>query len=203
MKIIECEQKTPEWFAARCGIPTASSFDKLITTTGKQSAQRTKYMYQLAGERVSGKSEDGFQSAAMLRGIETESEARRFYEFTSSQTITQVGFCLSDCGRYGASPDGLVGEDGLLEIKCPTLAVHVGYLLENKPPTDYFQQTQGQLFVTGRKWSDFISYYPGLQPLVIRVTPDQAFHQLLSTELTGFCGELEQIILRISNVRTL
>ncbi len=198
MKLIECEQKTPEWHAARCGIPTASNFDKLITTTGKQSTQRTKYMYQLAGECVSGKAEVGYQSSAMLRGIEIEEEARSFYEFTSSVEVQRVGFCLSDCGKYGASPDGLVGEDGMLEIKCPTLAVHVGYLLEGKLPTDYFQQTQGQLFVTGRKWSDFISYYPGLTPLVIRVLPDADFHASLNLELVSFCAELEQIIKRIS-----
>lgn len=198
MRLVDCEQKTPEWYAARCGIPTASGFDKIITTKGEQSKQRTKYMYQLAGERVAGVSEETYQSAAMIRGIEIEEEARDFYEFTTGEIVTKVGFCVSECGRFGASPDGLVGEDGLLEIKCPTLAVHVGYLLENKLPTDYFQQTQGQLLVTGRKWSDFISYYPGIKPLMLRVFPDGGFHQLLGAELSGFCAELEQIILRIS-----
>ncbi len=197
MKIIECEQGTPEWYAARCGIPTASEFDKLITTQSKTSTQRTKYMYRLAGERVCGVPEESYQSVAMQRGKEVEEEARRFYEFTSGVEVQRVGFCLSDCGRFGASPDGLVGEDGQIEIKCPTLAVHVGYLLEGKLPTDYFQQTQGQLFVTGRKWSDFISYYPGVKPLLIRITPDAIFHQNLGIELNGFCGELEQIIQRI------
>lgn len=198
MKIIDCEQGKPEWHAARCGIPTASCFDMLITTLGVQSKQRTKYMHKLAGERISGKAEEGYQSAAMARGNEIEEEARRFYEFTTGKGVERVGFCLSECGRFGASPDALVGEDGLLEIKCPTIAVHVGYLLDNKLPTEYFQQTQGQLFVTGRKWSDFISYYPGIKPLVIRVTPDVGFHQELSKELNGFCGELEQVIRRIS-----
>lgn len=198
MIIIECEQGTPEWHASRCGKPTASGFDKLITTTSKQSTQRTKYMYQLAGERVCGIPEETYQSAAMARGTATEEEARRFYEFTTGESVRKVGFCVSDCGRYGASPDGLVGEDGVLEIKCPSLAVHVGYLLDGKVPTDYFQQTQGQLYVTGRKWSDFISYYPGLRPLLIRVTPDGAFHRALESELNGFCAELEAIIRRIT-----
>jgi len=198
MKIIECVQKTPEWYAARGGKPTASNFDKLLTTDGKQSKQRTKYMYQLAAERVSGVFEEGYQSAAMQRGCEVEEEARRFYEFTTGYEVQRVGFCLSDCGRFGCSPDGLIGDDGGMQIKCPTAAVHVGYLIENKLPTDYFQQVQGELYVTGRKWWDFISYYPGLQPVVIRVTPESWFHQALGFELNAFCGELEQIIRRIS-----
>ncbi len=125
-------------------------------------------------------------------------EALVFYEMVKGVEVAKVGFCLSDCKRYGASPDGLVGEDGLLEIKCPTIAVHVGYLLDKTFPMDYFQQIQGQLFVTGRQWSDFLSYYPGLPPLLIRVTPDVVFHRYLGAELNAFCGELEQIILRIS-----
>lgn len=198
MKIIDCEQKSPEWHAARCGIPTASGFDKIVTSQGVPSKQRQKYMYQLAGERVCNVAEESYQNAAMLRGIEIEEEARKFYEFTTGESARKVGFCVSDCGRWGASPDGLVGEDGLLEIKCPSLAVHVGYLLDAKLPTDYFQQTQGQLYVTGRRWSDFLSYYPGLRPLLIRVTPEAAFHVSLGLELVGFCAELDGIVRRIS-----
>lgn len=198
MKILDVPQGSLEWHQARLGRPTASNFDNLVTSIGAQSKQRQKYMYKLAGERVSGVVEESYQNANMLRGTATEEEARKFYEFTTGEVVTKVGFCLSDCGRYGASPDALVGEEGLLEIKCPTLAVHVEYLLEGKLPTAYIQQTQGQLFVTGRKWSDFLSYYAGLKPLLIRVTPDVAFHQALASELNGFCGELKQIIERIS-----
>lgn len=198
MRIIDVEQKTPEWFVARGGKPTASCFDQLLTTKGEQSKSRIKYMYKLAAERVSGVFEEGYQSAAMLRGNEIEEEARRFYEFTNGVEVQRVGFCVSDCDRYGCSPDGLVGDDGGIQIKCPQAHTHVGYLLDNKMPMDYFQQVQGELFVTGRKWWDFISYYPGLKPLVFRVTPDVAFHQALASELNGFCGELEQIVGRIS-----
>lgn len=197
MKIIECEQKTPEWFAVRGGRPTASCFDQLVTTKGEQSKSRLKYMYKLAAEKVSGVFEEGYQSASMIRGNEIEEEARRFYEFNKGVEVQRVGFCVSDCDRYGCSPDGLVGSEGGIQIKCPEAKTHVGYLLENKFPMDYFQQVQGELFVTGRKWWDFISYYPGLRPLVIRVLPDAVFHQSLSTELNGFCGELTQIIERI------
>lgn len=198
MKVIECAQKSPEWYAVRCGIPTASSFDKIVTSEGKPSKQRMKYLWQLAAERLSAVSEESFQSAAMLRGIECEDEAIRFYEFATGLTVSSVGFCLSDCGRYGASPDGLVGEDGLIEIKCPSAATHVGYILDNRLPPDYVQQTQGQLLVTKRKWCDFLSYYPGLKPLLLRITPDTAFISALTIELNSFCAELDKITARIA-----
>lgn len=197
MQIFKFEQKSDEWKKIRLGLPTSSNFDKIVTSKGEPSKQKQKYIYQLAGERVSGVAEESYQSQAMLRGVETEEEARRFYEFTTGEIVKKVGFCLSDCGRYGASPDGLVGEDGLVEIKCPTLAVHVGYLLDNKLPTDYFQQTQGQLFVTGRKWSDFISYFPGIKPLLIRVERNEEFIKCLESELKTFCDELEIVIGKI------
>lgn len=198
MIIVECVQGTPEWLLARSGKPTASGFDKIVTTKGEPSKSRVKYMYQLAGERVSKSAEETYQSAAMARGVEIEEEARKFYEMIRDVEVQRVGFCLSDCKRYGSSPDGLVGKEGGVEIKCPTMAVHVGYVLEKTMPMDYFQQVQGNLFVTGRAWWDFLSYYPGLPPLLLRVTPDAVFHRYLGAELNAFCGELEQIILRIS-----
>lgn len=198
MRIIDVEQKTTEWFAARGGRPTASCFDKLLTTKGEQSKSRIAYMYKLAAEKVSGVFEEGYQSFSMMRGNEVEEEARRYYEFTHGVEVQRVGFCVSDCDRYGCSPDGLVGTEGGLQIKCPEAHTHVKYLLDPKLPTDYFQQVQGELYVTGRKWWDFLSYYPGLKPLLIRVTPDAQFHQALGAELNTFCLELEQVIGRIS-----
>jgi hypothetical protein len=198
MKVVDCIQGTPEWMAARCGIPTASNFDKIVDTTGKPSKQRTKYLYQLAGERIAGKIEETHQNAAMLRGIEMESEARGLYSLLSGQEVVQVGLCLSE-GKagYGASPDGLIGEDGGVEIKCPLVSTHVSYLLANKLPSDYFQQVQGGLLVTGRKWWDFVSYYPGLRPLLIRVEPDKAFQKALKVELELFVNELDDIVRKI------
>ena len=198
MKVVDCIQGTPEWMAARCGIPTASNFDKIVDTTGKPSKQRTKYLYQLAGERIAGKIEETHQNAAMLRGIEMESEARGLYSLLSGQEVVQVGLCLSE-GKagYGASPDGLIGEDGGVEIKCPLVSTHVSYLLANKLPSDYFQQVQGGLLVTGRKWWDFVSYYPGLRPLLIRVEPDKAFQKALKVELELFVNELDDIVAKI------
>ena len=197
MKILEFEQRSPEWFAIRCGKPSASNFDKIVTMDGKPSKQREKYLYQLAGEKVSGIAEETYQNAAMLRGIELEDEARKLYEAITENTVSKVGFCLSDCEEYGASPDGIVGEKGLLEIKCPAISTHVCYLLQNKLPSDYFQQTQGQLLVTGKEWVDFVSHYPGIKPLVIRVTRNEEFLSALMSELKSFCKELNEIVIKI------
>lgn len=197
MKLLELEQRSPEWFTARCGKPSASNFDKIITTDGKPSKQREKYLYQLAGETVSGISEETYQNSAMIRGIEMEEEARKLYEAITENMVVKAGFCLSDCGRYGASPDGFVGDSGLIEIKCPIISTHVSYLLQNRLPTDYFQQTQGQLLVTERKWCDFVSYYPGIKPLVIHVIRDEKFISALKLELESFCEELEETVNKI------
>lgn len=198
MRIIEVAQSTPEWFAARCGVPTASAFDQIIDTSGKPSKSREKYLYKLAGERVTGKVEETYQNAAMQRGKELEAEARQFYELTNGVTVDQVGFCVTE-GKtvYGASPDGFVGKDGLLEIKCPLIYTHVGYLLAGEFPTAYFQQTQGQLLVTGRKWLDFCSYFPGLKPLVIRITPDPKFQAIMASALETFCTDLDAVVEKI------
>lgn len=199
MKILELEQRSPDWYAARSGVPTASNFDKIITTTGTQSKQRTKYMYQLAGERLGAVVDETYQSFAMTQGIEKEGDARLLYEMAKGSEVGAVGFCLSDCGKYGCSPDGLIGDDGGVEIKCPLLSTHVDYLLNSSDevPSDYYQQVQGSLFVTGRKWWDFVSYYPGIKPLIIREYPDENFQRLLKKELDLFCLELDQMVEKI------
>lgn len=196
MKIIDCEQRSEEWFKVRLGVPTASEFDKIITVKGQPSKSRTRYLYKLAGEFVSGKLEEAYQNGAMLRGIELESEARELYQLITDKEVVQAGFCLAD-GGYGCSPDGLIGKTGGLEIKCPTISTHVEYLLDATLPEDYYQQVQGSLFVTGRKWWDFMSYYPGLKPLIVRVEPDAQFQMALAEQLTAFCVELKDTIKRI------
>lgn len=196
MKIIQVEQGSQEWHFCRAGVPSASNFDMIVTSKGEPSKQAQKYMYRLAGERITGMPEETYQNTAMQRGVELEAEARMFYEMTYDCKVEQVGFCLAD-GGWGCSPDGLVNGDGLIEIKCPSMAVHVGYLLEGKVPTDYFQQTQGQLLVTGRKWLDFISYYPVMKPLIVRVERDEVFIGKLQSELEKFVAELEEIVNKI------
>ena len=185
-------QGTPEWFRVKLGVPSAGSFDKIVTTKGEPSKQRVKYAERLAGEIVSGIREDTYQSAAMERGVELEAEARECYEFITGNKVDQVGFCKTDIA--GCSPDGLIGKDGGLEIKCPSMAVHVGYLRGKKLPTDYFQQVHGSLFVTGREFWDFCSYFPGLKPFILRVFPDEGFIKCLERELISFNEELNKIV---------
>ncbi len=195
---IDCVQGSKEWYQARCGMPTSSNFDRIVNIDGKQSKQREKYLYLLAGERILGRPEETYKNEIMQRGNEIEAEARQLYELITGQNVAQVGLCVAN--GYGASPDGLVGEDGLLEIKCPILSTHIFYLLKGMLPTDYFQQIQGQLLVTGRKWVDFMSYYPALKPLIIRVEPNIEFQKKLRIELEVFCMELDDITKKLQEV---
>ena len=198
MKIYDFPQGSPEWFNIRCGIPTASNFDKLVTSEGKPSKQMQKYLWKVAGEYITGIPEETYQNFAMLRGIEMETEARIFYEMVNSVSVQQVGFCVGEPDiEYGCSPDGLVGDKGMIEIKCPSLAVHVGYLLNGELPVDYVQQVQGELLVTGREWNDFISYYPGIKPLVVRVERDEKFIKALKIDLEVFCQGLKEIVKKL------
>jgi len=196
VKIIDCEQYSEEWWKIRLGVCTASKFDKIVKMNGEVSKSKEKVVFQLAGEFVAGKGEESYQNAAMLRGLELEAEAREFYELVNSVEVKQVGFCLEDYA--GASPDGFVLEDGLLEIKCPLISTAVAYLLKPKSlETDYFQQVQGQMLITGRKWTDLLSYYPGLKPLVIRVERNEDFISKLRVELKLVAQEVKEIINQI------
>lgn len=197
MRLVECEQRSEAWFQARCGVPTASNFDKIVTSKGEPSKQREKYLYQLAGEFVTGVPTETYQNANMIRGNELEAEAREYYSFVKEVEVQTIGFCLEDGGKFGASPDALIGDKGLAQFKCPLISTHVGYLLENKLPTDYVQQTQGELLVTGREYNDFVSYYPGLKLFVVRVERDEVFLKKLEMELRVFCEELREVVEKI------
>ena len=198
MKIFDCIQGSEEWHALRCGVPTASNFDKIVTPQGAASKQRDKYLWRLAGEGITGSQENGYKSAAMEGGKDREEEARETYELITDTGVDQVGFCMPEAGlRCGASPDGLVGKDGEIEIKCPLIATHVSYLIKNTLPSEYIPQVQGQLFVTGRKWCDFIGYYLGIKPLIIRIERDETFLAALDFELKLFVKVLEIITNKI------
>lgn len=173
MNIIDHEQGTEEWLAARRGVPTASRFDRIITAkTGKVSAQASAYIAELIAQTII-EPEPMEPTEAMQHGIETEAAARAWYEFETGQAVQQVGLCMDDGGRFGASPDGLIEPEGGLEIKCPQPATHTGYLLAKGLPDKYKPQVHGSLVVTGRAWWDFVSYCPGLPPLLVRVERDE------------------------------
>lgn len=193
MKIIDCQQRSEEWLEARRGIPTASNFGKIVTGKGDQSKQREGYLNTLAAERITGIVEESFVSNIMLKAMEREDSARWIYAMYNRVEVEEVGFCLDDSGRWGASPDGLIGEEGLVEVKCPIGKTATEYLRSGKMPPIYYQQTQGQLLVTGREWVDFVSYYAKLPLLVVRVERDEGFLAKLESELMLFCSELDRI----------
>jgi len=164
MRIIECSQGTPEWHAARCGKVTASRVADIIRKTKSgPSKMRETYMGELIAERLSGVQEEGFTSKAMQHGKETEDVAAETYAFMHGVEVSKVGFVLHPrIDVAGASPDRIVGEDGILEIKCPNTSTHIATLLGAAIDPDYQVQIQWELACTGRQWCDFISFDPRL-----------------------------------------
>ena len=174
MKIINVEQGSDEWLQIRLGVATASNFSKIVTSKGEIAKPHTEYALKLASETLLEEPEDSYKSADMERGNELEPLAREAYEEYNFCQVKEVGFMLSDCKNFGYSPDGLVGKDGLIEIKCPKANNHAKYLAGKKCPTEYIAQVQGGLMISGRKWCDFVSYHPdfkeGCEIFVCRVT---------------------------------
>lgn len=181
MKIHECKPFSPEHLALRRGKATASGAKRIITPAKWQYAAAAKeYAFDLACELIDpyyGFHED-YQTAAMKNGTLMEPEARRWYEYETECDVTRDVFCISDCGRWGCSPDGLIGDDGGLELKSPTLKVHAQYLLAGELPTEYAPQVHWSLIVTERRWFDFMSYAHGLPPFRIRVEPNEKTDKL-------------------------
>ncbi|MCW8960163.1 MAG: YqaJ viral recombinase family protein [Ignavibacteriaceae bacterium] len=193
MIIVDCEQGTDEWFEARCGIPTASCFDKIITSTGKKSTQADTYLNQLVGESFVGV-QPSYTNEAMERGKELEAEARGLFEFITDLEVQEVGLCYKDESKtVSCSPDGLIGDDFGIEIKCPNLSTHVGYLRAGKVPTKYVAQVQGSMYVTGRSSWYFMSHFPKMKPLIIKVDRDATFCANLSKLLKEFNENLEKV----------
>jgi len=187
------DQYSEEWWEARRGLPTASQFNRIVTSKGEPSTQRKKYLYECAAVRVTGIYKESFTSAAMQEGHDREALSRMIYAMEQECIVEEVGFCISDCGRWGASPDGLIGDDGLLELKNPAAHTHVEYLIKGKLPSAYVQQVQGELLVTGYNWADFCSYSPKLPLFIVRVEPDVVFLKKLEAALVEFCEELDEV----------
>jgi len=197
------EQRTPEWFSARLGKVTASRLaDVVAKTKSGYSTSRANYMAELICERLTGVRGDFYQNAAMLWGTETEPQARAAYEMASGGLVEEVGFVPhSSIFDGGASPDGLVGVDGMVEIKCPITATHIDTLLSQSVPTRYNIQMQWQMACTGRKWCDFVSFDPrmpeGMQIFIKRVERDDALTSELEKEVASFLSELDTKIVQL------
>lgn len=195
MKIIACEQRGAGWFEARLGKPTASSFSEIVTRSGKPKTGMSprRYMLELLGERLTGFPTQHFETVAMARGIELEPRARAWWEFKTGMEAIQIGFALDDCARFGCSPDGLVGDDGGIEIKCPMVATFLEVATIGKIPDEHYIQVQGSLMITGRAWWDYVLYTDmrGLNPIIIRCEPDAKLHADMTDALGEFCGALD------------
>jgi hypothetical protein len=190
MIIHNCQQGSERWHRLRLGIPTASCFSKIVTPTGKLSKQSDGYMHRLLAEWLFGAPledpESTYRSEWMQRGNDLEESAVRAYEFQTGHEAEQIGFITDDAGNLGCSPDRLIGKHGLLEIKVPSWATHVGYMLTNSIEQEYTPQLQGQLLLTERRWVDIVSYCPPFPLVIIRVQRDAAYQTALSDALDQF-----------------
>ena len=201
------EQRTDAWFQARLGKVTASKVADIIAKTQSgYSASRANYMAQLVCERLTGQKGEGFTNAALQHGIDTEPLARASYEALRDILVDEVGFVPHpSIIMAGASPDGLVGDDGLLEIKCPNTATHIETLLSQSVPGKYNTQMQFQMACTGRQWCDFVSFdnrLPDeLQLFVKRVPRDNEFIKQMEDEVVKFLNELDIKIAQLMDLK--
>ena len=180
MRINNHTQGSDEWLQSRLGKPTASNFGKLITPTGKGSTSAEAYINELIAQRITGELPEFYTNSAMERGNELEPAAKDLYEFTTGFEVVEVGLCLHDEFECGASPDGLIDDDGGIEIKCPLPHTHVAYLRDGNMPLKYVPQIQGCLWITQREWWDFMSYHPSMEDLVVRVYRYEAYIKKLA-----------------------
>lgn len=199
-------QRTDAWYLQRLGRVTASRIkDVMAKTKSGYSATRKNYMTQLLLERLTGQKEESYTNAAMQHGIDTEDEARQAYESESFNLVTECGFFNAPDGSMsGASPDGLISGDGLIEIKCPNTATHLETLVDKEISREYILQMQWQMYCTERKWCDFVSYdnrMPiNLRLFIKRVERDESMIEEIKIEVEKFLKELDNLELKIRSL---
>lgn len=197
MRILLMElQRTGDWFQDRLGRVTASNVYKVMS----KGETRKTYMYDLLAERLHGK-QDSFTNEHMLRGIELEPEAKAAYSIELGVFIDDVGFVEHpSILNFGASPDGLIGDDGLIETKCPKLTTHLKTIADEKIKSEYLYQMQTQLACTGRKWCDFVSYYPNINNnlFIKRIIRDDEKIAEIETAVISFLEELDELERKIN-----
>lgn len=200
---LKVDQRTSEWFEARKGRATASRFaDVIARTRNGYSTSRDNYRLEILLE-IHGYEPDRFETKEMQWGNETEPLARTMYELETRNKAIECGIFLHNTLMVGGSPDGLIGSDGTLEIKCPLPATHIKTLKDGKVPTKYIAQIQGQLWLTGRKWCDFVSFDPRMpdnaQLFIFRVERDEPYIKMLEGELIEFLSELKSDLEFVKN----
>jgi len=204
MIIYNIEQHSEAWHEARCGRVTGTRFKNLVS---KETTDSYKDLVtNIACEIITGEAEETYVSPAMQYGIDTEPEARREYETITDVSVTQVGFVIPDEEHkyhswIGISPDGILPDDGILEIKCPLARTHFEYIERGVLPAEYRYQVQGQLFVTGFKYCHFMSYVPGMKPFIIEVIPDTELFELFNQRLDKLIIEVQEKLTKYQNYK--
>jgi hypothetical protein len=204
-----CDQRTPEWMALRAGKLTGSAAkDMLSSIKSGEAAARRDLRYKLVAERLSGTTqEDTYVNAAMVWGIDHESEAIAAYEALTGNLVEPIGFVESDNLMVGTSPDGFVGDDGIVSIKCPKTATQIRYIREGVEPAEHAAQNTHELWLTGRAWIDFVSYDPRLPDhlrlFIVRVTRTPAQLEDYGTKATAFLAELDREIESLNTLTNL
>lgn len=197
VQIFDCDQNSPEWFECRRGVPTASNFATIMAKGrgGGESVTRRKYLYKLAGEILTGEVQEGFSNAHMERGHEMEPDARNMYALMTDAQPQLVGFVRNDL--KGASPDSLIGDNGLLEIKTKLPDLLIDVLIRDEFPAEHKAQCQGALWVAEREWIDIAVYWPRLPLFIKRAYRDEAYIADLSLAVDAFNLELSEVVERV------
>lgn len=198
LQIFDVEQGSPDWFALRAGVPTASCFDQILAKgkNGAESLTRSRYMRTLAAERITGEPGEQFETDAMRRGKLMESQAREFYSLMHSDIEPElIGFVKN--GIAGCSPDALLGNNGIVEIKTKRGDILIEVLLKGQLPPEHIPQVQGSLWVTEREFCDFVAYWPGLPLFVKRCPRDEDYIAQLAKEVARFDEEVSEIVEKV------
>jgi putative phage-type endonuclease len=198
------EQGSPAWFQQRCGKITASRMDCVMAKD--TTAAHQDYIYDLAVERLTGEYEESYTNAAMQWGKDQEPFARAAYEAKTGVFVKEVAMIDHPRIPYsGASPDGLVGDDGLVEIKCPSKKTHANYLLTRTPPSKYMYQMQWQMACTERQWCDWVSFDPrfseNLQLMIVRIPRDDKMIAVLENAVVAFLAKVDAVVNKLNETK--
>ena len=200
MQIIDnIEQGSDEWIALRFGWITASKFKDVLA--GGQGKTRKSYMYNIASEILTGERAESFSNEYMEWGTQTEPQARAMYELRTGNKVEQVSFIKHGTLKSGCSPDGLIGDDGMIEIKCPKTSTQIETFISGKMPSGHNAQVQGQLWVSGRAWCDFVSFDPRINGaasyMCIRVERNEEYIKNLETSVSVFEKDLNELLIKL------
>lgn len=199
-KLYHCPQYSEAYEQLKFGLPTSSNFNHIITPSGYSSESWMDYACHLIAERCLGRKVDTYQSRDMEHGLMMEADAADFYSSLRKVELQTIGFISNDLGTHGCTPDRLIGDDGLLEIKVPKPQTHIKYLITGTLDIKYKPQLQGQLYVSKRQFVDVLSFHPELPPAIMRVERDQSYIACLDKLLSRFTGYIDKVMDKIGEM---